>query len=82
MICESAGIVSHLSRRFGDSSLIVVNSIFLTELIQDGLIEKLRLTLDLRPVAGIETSGRGFRKGIVGGRHCSEASVMDYESEQ
>jgi hypothetical protein len=40
MICESAGIESGLYRRKDDSSLIVVKSIFLREMIEDGLIEQ------------------------------------------
>jgi hypothetical protein len=40
MIGESAGIVSGMSRRIEDNSLIVLNSIPLNDLIEDGLIEK------------------------------------------
>jgi hypothetical protein len=40
LIFESGGIESSLYRRIEDGSLIVVNSIFFRDLIQDGLIEK------------------------------------------
>jgi hypothetical protein len=39
LIGESTGIVSGLSGRFEDNSLIVLNSIHLNDLIEDGLIE-------------------------------------------
>jgi hypothetical protein len=40
VICGSVGIESDLDRRFEDSAVMLVESIFLRDLIEDGLIEK------------------------------------------